>query len=338
MKAQSTIGLLSAYLKMRRTALVLVGLLALILVIVFPLYNLELEPLVYTFALWASGALIVFGLDFRAFSQRHTILQALQKEVSLGLDTLPEASNLLEADYQKLLQLLREDLNKLLGASEQNRQDLVEYYTLWAHQIKTPIAAMRLLLQTGAVREQSLELEAELFKIERYVEMVLQYLRIESPSSDFIFKRINLEPLVRQVVRKYSKIFIRKGISLELGDLKVEVLTDEKWLAFVLEQILDNALKYTPGGKISIYLDSVEPKTLVIEDSGIGIAAEDLPRIFDKGYTGITGRVDRRATGIGLYLCRLVLDKLSHTITFESVVDKGTKVWLSLETSEFRHE
>ena len=103
-------------------------------------------------------------------------------------------------------------------------------------------------------------------------------------------------------------------------------------LVFVLEQILSNALKYTKSGSIHIYLSPDAPKTLVIEDTGIGIAPEDLPRIFEKGYTGCNGRADKRSTGIGLYLCRQIMEKLSHTIRIESEMGVGTKVYLGLDT------
>ena len=155
---------------------------------------------------------------------------------------------------------------------------------MWAHQVKTPIAAARLLLQTGAGGEQAAELELELFKIERYVEMVLQYLRVESPSADLVIRRCSLDEIVRQAVRRYARLFIQKQIKLELDSLHEEVLTDPKWLGFVIEQVLSNALKYTHQGQISIYMDSTSPKTLVISDTGIGIAPEDLPHLRKRVY------------------------------------------------------
>ena len=207
---------------------------------------------------------------------------------------------------------------------------MMEYYTLWAHQIKTPIAAMRLLLQSEDT-EQNRELLAELFRVEQYVEMVLSYLRLGSTSNDFVIQKYPLESIVRQAVRKYAPLFIRKKIRLELGTLSSEVLTDEKWLCFVVEQLLSNSLKYTPKGTISI---REEPgKVLVIEDTGIGIAQEDLPRIFEKGFTGKNGRSDKRATGLGLYLCRRVLEKLSHRMEIRSQPGKGTQVRLYLDSA-----
>lgn len=147
-----------------------------------------------------------------------------------------------------------------------------------------------------------------------------------------VFARYDLDALIRQAVRKYAPLFIRRKIILSYEPVHCEVLTDEKWLVFVLEQILSNALKYTKSGSIHIYLSPDAPKTLVIEDTGIGIAPEDLPRIFEKGYTGCNGRADKRSTGIGLYLCRQIMEKLSHTIRIESEMGVGTKVYLGLDT------
>ncbi|NTV91483.1 MAG: hypothetical protein HGA22_14175, partial [Clostridiales bacterium] len=205
------------------------------------------------------------------------------------------------------------------------------------------------------------ELSMELFKIEQYVGMVLQYLRLDSSSTDYLLKTYELDEIVKQAVRKYSRMFIGKRIGLDLKDLNCKVLTDEKWLAFVIEQVLSNALKYTREGTISIYMeqkskditggkdtaggkdaadgdDIAAGKTLVIEDTGIGIQAEDLPRVFDKGFTGYNGRADKKSTGIGLYLCRRILKKLSHTMSIESEVGSGTRVKIGLDSIKLGRE
>jgi signal transduction histidine kinase len=153
-------------------------------------------------------------------------------------------------------------------------------------------------------------------------------------TSDFVLKRYSLDDMVKQAIRKYAKMFIRKKIKLSFINLNCDVLTDEKWLVFVIEQILSNAIKYSNKGQISIYMDPTKEKTLVIEDTGIGIAPEDLPRVFEKGYTGYNGRADKKSTGIGLYLCQQILSKLSHTIKMESQVGKGTKVFIDLATKD----
>ena len=264
------------------------------------------------------------AVDFGLWLRRLRTLRELQSRVTLGLDGLPEPYGATEGAYQELLRSLYADRLTQLGAAGAREKDMVDYYTLWAHQIKTPIAAMRLLLQ----EEPRPELEGELLKIEQYVEMVLGYLRLGSGTTDYVFRSCELDALIRQSVRKYARLFILKKISLDFRETGKTVLTDEKWLSFVIEQLLSNAVKYTPeGGCVRIYGDG---ETLVITDSGIGIQPEDLPRVFEKGFTGFNGREDKKSTGIGLYLCRQVLDRLNHGISISSRPGQGTLVRLDL--------
>ena len=230
-----------------------------------------------------------------------------------------------------MVRVLRQKMAEMEEKDRSSYREMIEYYTLWAHQIKTPIAAMRLLLQQED-SDRNRELLSELFKIEQYVLMVLQYLRLESESSDLVLKTQNLDDIIRQAVKKYAPLFIRKKLTLVYEPVNCQVLTDEKWLEFVLEQILSNAIKYTKRGSVAVYMDDREEKTLVIADTGIGIAAEDVPRVFEKGFTGYNGRYDKRSTGIGLYLCRRVLNRLSHTIRIESEPGQGTRVYINLDT------
>ena len=210
---------------------------------------------------------------------------------------------------------------------------MTDYYSLWVHQIKTPIAAMDLLLQEDDSPRRG-ELEMELLKIGQYVEMVLSYLRLDSDSTDYVLREYPLDDILRQAVRKFAKMFILKKITLDFQETGKTVLTDEKWLLFVVEQVLSNALKYTREGSITITME--HPKTLVIRDTGIGIAPEDLPRIFEKGYTGYNGRGDQKASGLGLYLCRTICKRLGHTITASSVPDHGTAIRITLEQRQVR--
>lgn len=326
--------LLSEYLRSRRRDLVVALAVLVIFVAVLFLYSVPLEPAVYGGMLSGVVVLAYGAWDLLRFTQRRRALIQLRDEITLSLEHLPTPGDLLEEGYQELVALLFQGKAAVQAEAKEAQRELEEYYTLWAHQVKTPIAAARLLLQTGAGGEQAAELELELFKIERYVEMVLQYLRVESPSADLVIRRCSLDEIVRQAVRRYARLFIQKQIKLELDSLHEEVLTDPKWLGFVIEQVLSNALKYTHQGQISIYMDSTSPKTLVISDTGIGIAPEDLPRIFEKGYTGFTGRQEKHSTGIGLYLCKRILTRLSHPVAIESELGKGTKVKIRLDAEE----
>jgi signal transduction histidine kinase len=329
--------LLLSYLKYRKFLFLLFCSFAGIFLIIFSLYHLSLEPVLYAFALCFYISLMIGVLDYIKYVKRHQLLTQLQNEITVSIEELPPPRGILEEDYQALITLLHQDKVQTVSRVDGVRTDMVDYFTLWAHQIKTPIAAMNLLIQTEEY-EQRAELSMELFKIEQYVEMVLQYLRLDHTSSDFVINRYSLDDMVKQAIRKYAKMFIRKKIKLTYTNLNVDVLTDEKWLVFVIEQILSNAIKYSNHETISIYMDPLKEKTLVIEDTGIGIAPEDLPRVIEKGYTGYNGRADKKSTGIGLFLCKQILSKLSHTFSIESQVGKGTRVLIHLATKDMRVE
>lgn len=331
------IKLFLIYLKNRKLTLLILSSFAGIFLIIFFLYRVPLEPLLYAFilCLYLGG---IFGIiDFIQSVKRHQLLSDLQNKITVSIEELPQPKGLIEQDYQALITLLHADKIQTISKNDEIRTDMIDYFTLWAHQIKTPIAAMHLLIQTEE-NDKNAELSMELFKINQYVEMVLQYLRLDQMTSDLILQRYSLDDVVKQAIRKYAKMFIRKKIKLQYTDLSVDILTDEKWLVFVIEQLLSNAIKYSHYGTISIYMDSSKETTLVIEDTGIGIAEEDLPRVFEKGYTGYNGRADKKSTGIGLFLCKQILTKLSHTIEIESQIGKGTKVCISLATKNISIE
>lgn len=327
---RDSLYILKFYLKMRLKTLIIILISIGIFSIVFSLYSLPLESVFYATFLVSIFLLLVGVLDFLSFYKKNNTLQELKLNIGTNDFIFPETNNLINKEYEEIIKIISKDKLDIINEKDHTLSDMIDYYTIWAHQIKTPIAAMRLLLQSEK-SEISSDLLEQLFKVEEYVGMVLQYLRTENMGSDLHIKKYSLDYLVKQAVRKYSKLFIRRKIRLNYEDLNRIVLTDEKWLVFVLEQILSNALKYTKHGEISIYMDNKLPNTLVIEDTGIGIEEEDLPRIFEKGFTGFNGREDKKSTGIGLFLCKRILNKLSHTISIESEIDKGTKVRIGLD-------
>jgi signal transduction histidine kinase len=329
--------LVGSYLKRHLAKYLLFLLFSGIFAMVLGLYNLPTEPVLYASLICAYIGIIFILIDFYKYYRRFKRLKDLQKTIAYHVDQLPPPRDLIELEYQEIIQQMHKDKVQFVSETDQARSNLLDYFTLWAHQIKTPIAAMDLLLQSEA-NEQNKELSIELFKIEQYAEMVLQYLRMDRMTADLLLKRYPLDDVVKQAVRKYAKLFIRKKLRLSLSDLDCDILTDEKWLVFVIEQLLSNAIKYTKEGTISIYMDPHSEKTLVIEDTGIGIEQEDLPRVFEKGFTGYNGRTDKKSTGIGLYLCQQILAKLSHRITIQSEVGKGTKVLIDFQQIDMKVE
>ncbi len=311
------------YLKGRRSALLAFAVFALALGLSFMLYRLPVRAVLYPTGLCASAGFIALGLDYARVRRRHLLLKDL-REPEAGL---PEPVDIEAADYRAIAERILEARRALEDRTDAEARAMVDYYTLWVHQVKTPIAAMRLRLQ-GQDSAEARALLSELMRVEHYVEMVLTYLRLEGEGTDYVIRRVDLDALLRGVFKRFSGEFILRKLKLDYAPTGARVLTDEKWLAFVVEQVLSNALKYTPAGSISVYLEA--PATLCVRDTGIGIAPEDLPRVFEQGYTGLVGREDRRASGIGLYLCKRVCDSLGHGIAIQSVPGGGTTVRIDL--------
>lgn len=341
------------FLKNYRKDFVLLLVCSLVFALVFALYHLPVAAVGYGLAICIALGGALAAIDYGKFRKKRRRMEYLKKKILTTLDTLPEPETPLEADYQELLRILYQEKGRLQDTLENQYDDMVDYYTIWAHQIKTPIAAMRLILQGGAGSargsegqtgetssvnpfSERQELSEELLRIEQYVEMALCYLRLDAGSTDYVIREYELDDILRQAIRRQASFFIRKKIRLEYEPVGVRVITDEKWLLFVMDQLLSNALKYTAAGTISITLE--RGKTLCIRDTGIGIAPEDLPRIFEKGYTGYNGRTDKKASGIGLYLCRRICANLGHRIRITSALGEGTQVWLDLENERLEVE
>ena len=318
--------MIAGYLKERIWFVLLLAVCTALFALVLFLYELPVEAAGYGGLLCAAALGIWTVVDFIRYRRKIRLLESLLGQASLLLDKLPEPVGPKETIYYELLQELDRERRDITSAADAWRRETTDFYTLWVHQIKTPIAAMRLILQDGGTG-QDRELPAELFRIERYVELVLSYLRLGGASTDYVIRPYALDDILRKAVRRYAPLFIRGKVSMDLQETGMTVLTDEKWLQLVVEQVLSNAVKYAPGGHVSV---RAEMDFLLIQDNGVGIAREDLPRIFERGFTGYNGRVDKRSTGIGLYLCRQICQKLGHTITADSEPGKGTRISIGL--------
>lgn len=315
------------YLKERTGAILLIAGVFLLLSVSFLLFRLPLTAILYPLVLCLVLILIFGAVDYLRVRKKH-------RELALygGAETnLPEAGGIEADDFRRIALLSQDQRRTEKTESEAKMNAMTDYYTLWAHQIKTPIAAMRLRLQeqdSGEARSTM----ADLGRIERYVEMALTYMRLEGDGTDYVFREYDLDAILQQAIRTFAGEFISRRLKLDYTPANRFVLTDEKWLTFVVEQILSNALKYTPSGTISVYTE--EPAVLCIRDTGIGIPPEDLPRIFERSYTGLAGRADKRASGIGLYLCKRICDELKHPISISSEVGRGTLVSIDLSAKD----
>lgn len=319
--------LLLSYLRSRRRVLLFSVLCALLFCVSFLLYHLPVEAVLYPAGLCLLLGVIALGIDFLQFRRRHDLLHALRSITDSALDTLPEPDNRIEADYQRIIGLLREEQRQIEGGMRRRYADMIDYYTVWAHQIKTPIASMQLSLQ-GEDSPLSRKLRLDLFHIEQYVEMVLTYLRLDSDETDYVIRECAVDDILKRSLKKFAPEFIARKLSLRYEPVEIRAVTDEKWLGFVIEQLLSNALKYTYEGGVTI--ESVERGVLCIRDTGIGIASEDLPRIFERGFTGCNGRGGRSSSGLGLYLCRRICTNLGHGISARSTPGEGTAILLDL--------
>ena len=306
------------------------------LCLIYGLYGLPWGPAGYTCLMTAVVTLGLLTAGFFRWKRKRRQLLILKRQAEQSLETadFPKAETPLEEIYQEII---RDQEKRCQREQKESREKLVrsrEYYTRWSHQIKTPIAAMELLLQEEPADARALK--RELLKTSQYVEMALSYQRMEGEGNDLVIQRYELRPVVMQAVKKVSPLLIHKHISFSAGDLSGEVLTDEKWLVFVLEQLLTNASKYTKeGGSVRI---GKENGLLVLRDTGIGICPEDLPRIFEWGYTGYNGRLDKRSTGVGLALVKQVMEMLGNKIEIRSVLGEGTEVFLDLRRTELEAE
>ena len=231
-------------------------------------------------------------------------------------------------NYQKISDV-KDDNERLLDENEKlkseildQRDDLNAYFLMWLHQIKTPMTVSKLLLEKPD-ETTNIKLKMQLIYIEQYINMAMNYLKMIDHSTDMDITQVNLDDIIKNLLKKYSLLFIHNHISLEYQSNVTFVVSDSRWLTILIEQILSNALKYTENGKISIqYLE--DKHALEIKDTGIGIRSEDIPKIFDRGYSGFNGRMNEKSSGLGLYLAKKISEKLNIQIEVESKLSKGS--------------
>lgn len=310
------------YLKSRINVIILMIVVEGVFASSYFLFDMPAVTVLYPLILSTSALIVAGVIDFVFTFNKHR---------KLTQNEIPASSDPIEKDYQEIIRKLKEEEAYSRQKTTSDYNNMVEYYTVWAHQIKTPIASMRLQIQSEDT-ESARKLIGDLNRIEAYVEMVLTFLRLDSDSTDYLIKEYDLDEIIRPAIRKFSREFILKKLKLEYEPIEFKTITDSKWLTFIIEQVISNAVKYTSEGYVRIYMS--EPGILCIEDTGVGISEEDLPRIFENGYTGFNGREDKRASGIGLYLCKRISDNLGHKIYAQSKVGEGTKIFLDMRAKK----
>jgi len=317
---------IQAYIRSRLRVFTYLLSLTIFLILFEFLFETQMSYFSYFFFLFTFLTFLFLVYDFLIELQRY------RKELLYGER---KAKSPMEVLLTEKLEKSESELYQKKSDAENRYNDLVDYYTLWVHQIKTPIAASKLLVNEVADRQLKQQLEQEIFKIDSYTNLVLQYLRIESFHDDLVLKKENLEDLVKEVIRKYALFFIQKGLSINLHDLDRSILTDKKWLLVVIEQILSNSLKYTNEGGVEIYMEGSD---LCIKDTGIGIKSSDLLRVFERGFSGYNGRMTHQSSGLGLYLSQKIVEKLGHKIRIESELGKGTIVRIRFSEANIQVE
>lgn len=243
----------------------------------------------------------------------------------------PEVQTNQQKRFLELVKKIHQDNRNQLQHLNDEKKDQQEFILSWIHEVKLPIAASRLLMENSENKTTDYlidKFEDELDKIDNYVEQALYYSRIDSFSTDYFITEVTANQIIKSSVKKYSKLFINKEIQFQMDDSTQFVQSDSKWLGFVIDQIIANSIKYTErGGKVAVQFEEDDrEKRISILDSGIGIATEDLSRVFQKGFTGLTGRNQHKSTGIGLYLAKQLTRKLGHTLSIQSEEGKYTKV------------
>lgn len=322
------------YLKSKRNIIAFFIISIAIFILTFALYHIPLKAVIYPAILC-----LVLGLAFLIFSfvrvkHTHDILEQLKERTAETITNFPATNNICENDYRELVEIVRHESIENAQEGKLEFDDMVDYYTVWAHQIKTPISAMKLTLQNED-SELSRRLSIDLFRTQQYVDMVLAFLRLGSSSTDYVFREHSLDEMIKSSVKKFAPEFIERRLTLEYEPIEKTIITDEKWFEFLIEQLLSNALKYTKEGSITI---SQKGNLLSIKDTGIGISDTDLPRVFEKGYTGYNGRTEKGASGLGLYLSKRIATSLGIDINIESRVGEGTEVLLDLSQKKLHFE
>ena len=313
-----------------------IGVIAVCAVVMW-LYGIPLGSVGYCVLLGLVFGGIIGTVDFIREFRHHKVRMAAIRTAEFERESIPDEYGTAAGDYAELTRVLWDRVERLTEEKIIDRKDARDYYTTWVHQIKTPISVMQMLVKSEDT-ELTRAMAGELFRTEQYVDMALGYIRLGEDSADLLIRECNLDELIRGSIRRFAPQFIARKLTLSYEPREMTVVTDGKWFAFLLEQLISNAVKYTYEGGVTISI--TEDAKVIVRDTGIGISPEDIPRIFEKGYTGFNGRMhgDGKATGLGLYLCDKIAKKLGVGLSVSSEVGKGTEFTIDMKKDKITAE
>lgn len=331
---------LKDYLK-SKVAIIFLNIIALMTLSVFLLSVGNESKIIITIAItWIVFLFVYFMFAYR---NRRDYFKIIEKSVAnidkkfLISEVLKEPPFIEAKPYYYLLKKSSKSMREEINREKSKHKDYKEYIEQWIHEVKTPISLIKLIEENNRTAKSS-EILIQLEEIDRYVEQSLFYARSEDVDKDYLIKEISLQSCVNSVITRNKQGFILNNIYLEINDIDKLVFSDSKWLEFILNQIIVNAIKYRQNECPKIKIDAIDIKNgtrLIIEDNGIGIPSNEIDRVFEKGFTGNIGRINSRSTGIGLYLCKKLCDKLGLLIDIESKINSYTKVIITFPIGSF---
>lgn len=304
-----------------------------ILASIMVVVNTDIIVIVFMFCLWFFPMGSYMALEFIKYKNYYNQIEAMLEKLNkkyLVPEMMKEANFVEGEKLNNILKEISRDMHENVKYYKDMQEEYREYIEAWVHEIKTPIASAKLVIENNK-NEVTDKIDLQLDRIERFVEQVLYYSRSNNVGKDYIIKQIDLNNIVRNVIKRNYRDFIHKKIKLDIQDTSEVVYSDGKWTEFILNQIIVNSIKYSRDKEPMINIYSIKETNsvmLIIEDNGVGINHKDINRVFEKGFTGDNGRKFSKSTGMGLYLCEKLCIKLGLKISIDSDVQKGTKVTL----------
>ena len=305
-------------------------------IVLFKIVNMPNVIIFCIFLIWFMPLLVYIVIQFfkekRFYGEIQNINSKLDKKYFLS-EVIKKPNYYQGKIFYEILKDANRNMHEEVNYYKHLQSDYAEYIEVWVHEIKTPIASCKMILENSNSRDKNALID-EINKIDRYINQALYYSRSTDFNKDYIIKTFNLQKVINECIRENRREFINKRIGVQIdSNTDIEVISDAKWIRFIINQILINSIKYSKDENAEIkiytiqYMDSQEV-SLVIEDNGIGIPKSDINRVFDKGFTGENGRIYGKSTGIGLYLCKNLCKKLDLDLILMSEVNVGTRIFI----------